>query len=309
MPYVPSISRMKSLQSVLSQTRNVICDVYGISEADAFTRVQAFIEVNSERWKQADPNINYEDPFCRMAYLYMNVAVHATLVEQAMSHYSEIRRSIEDKARHGSDIEIGILGGGPGSELLGIVRYIESLQLGMPVHLDLVLVDKIKEWDESWHALKSGIDNELKSIYGDNRGNWPVLISRSFLPLDITSEQAFSHFATRFSKIDLFLASYLVSELKSSTEKISKVFQLLVTRGRSDVLVLFVDRDEKAVRDAVQEIIGDLDLHSLGLVQVRGELKDQLQDLGEWYINIPFLPRQRWLAFFHLAKRLQAENR
>lgn len=303
MVQIQLISRLKSLQSVLSQTRNVICDAYGISEAEAFAKVQGFIVDNSERWRQADPNINYEDPFCRMAYLYMNVAVHASLVEQALRHYPEIRQSVEETVSRGSEIQIGVLGGGPGSELLGIVRYIESLKLRITVHLDLVLVDRIKEWDESWHALKTGIDDELKRMYGDNRGNWPVSISRSFLPLDITSEQDFAHFATRFSKIDIFLATYLVSELKTSVERLSKVFEFLITRGHPDVLVLFVDRDEKTVRDAAQTIIQNLGLESLGLYQVRGELEDELQDLGEWYINIPFLPRQRWLAFFHLAKK------
>jgi hypothetical protein len=302
------ISRLKSLRSVLSQTRDVICDTYGTSEAEAFTKVQAFIEDNSERWRRADPDINYEDPFCRMAYVYMNVAVHASLVEQALAHYHQIRELIEEKARTGSDLQIGVLGGGPGSELLGIVRYIEGLELGGPVHLDLVLVDRIREWDESWHALKTGIDRELRTSYGDNRGDWPTSISRSFLPLDVTSEEDFSHFATRFGHLDIIVASYLVSELKTSIEKISKVFELLATRGSPDLLILFVDRDEKLVRDAVQKIINDIGLSSLGLSQVRGELEDNLQDLGEWYINIPFLPRQRWLAFFHLAKRRAAAN-
>jgi hypothetical protein len=50
-------------------------------------------------------------------------------------------------------------------------------------------------------------------------------------------------------------------------------------------------------------MIEDVRLESLGLHEVRGELRDRLEDLGEWYINIPFLPRQRWLAFFHLARR------
>lgn len=295
------ISRMKSLQSVLSQTRNVICDVYRISEAEAFSRVQEFIEDNSERWKQEDPNINYEDPFCRMAYLYMNVAVHASLVEEALTSYPQIKTLVRQKVAAGRDIQIAITGGGPGSELLGIVRYIQNLRLERSAHLDLVLVDKIREWDESWHALKTGIDEELKGNYGDDRGTWPVTISRSFLPLDMTNDQDFAHFATRFGSIDLFLVSYLVSELKGSVAELARVTKTLMSRAPRDALILFIDRDEKAVRSAVQEILNSVGLRSMGLHQVRGELSDQLEDLGEWYINIPFLPRQKWLAFFHLS--------
>jgi hypothetical protein len=259
---------------------------------------------NSEKWRQLQPDINYEDAFCRMAYLYMNVAVHASLLEEAFSCYPDIKQLIETKVRSGSDLQICILGGGPGSELLGIVRYVQALQIGRTAHLDLVLVDQVKEWDESWHALKNGIDNQLKLGYGDDRGHWPTSISRSFLPLDVTSEEDFAHFATRFSNTDLFLICYLVSELKSSTEEFEKVIALLIRRSSNDAMVLFIDRDEKQVREAVERIISNNEyLTSLGVRQVRGRLEDKLEELGEWYINLPSLPRQNWLAFFHLAKR------
>src|SRR5262245_60789046 len=113
------IGRLFSLRAVLSQTRNVICDNYGITEAEALERTQRFIRDNSEKWRVEDPSINYNDPFCRMAYLYMNVAVHATLVEQAFSSYPDIKLLIENRVTSGSDLQICVLGGGPGSELLG----------------------------------------------------------------------------------------------------------------------------------------------------------------------------------------------
>ena len=299
------IGRLLSLRAVLSQTRDVICDRYGITEAEAFERTQAFIKDNSERWRLEEPNINYNDPFCRMAYLYMNVAVHATLVEQAFSSYPAIKSLIDRRTTAGSDLQICVLGGGPGSELLGIVRYIQRLNLNRTTHLDLVLVDQIKEWDESWHALKTGIDQQLKINYGDDRGRWPVTISRSFLPLDMTNEADFAYFATRFGQIDLFLVCYLVSELKSSLESLERVIDLLVSRSNPEVMILFIDRDERDVREAVDHLISrNKLLRSQGLIEVRGRLEDNLEDLGEWYINLPSLPRQRWLAFFHLAQQV-----
>jgi hypothetical protein len=305
MPISKPIGRLPALASVLSQTRDVICDVHGISEADAFKRTQEFINDNSERWRLEEPNVNYSDPFCRMAYLYMNVAVHASLIEQAFSSYRDLKDLIVRKAESGSDLQICVLGGGPGSELLGIVRYIQRLNLSRPTHLDLVLVDRIKEWDESWHALKTGIDQQLKISYGDDRGCWPVTISRSFLPLDVTSETDFAHFATRFGQIHLFLVSYLVSELKSSLTNLENVIALLVERSSPEAMILFIDRDERHIREAVDHLISqNRSLRSLGLIEVRGRLEDDLRDLGEWYINLPSLPRQRWLAFFHLAKRV-----
>jgi hypothetical protein len=87
------------------------------------------------------------------------------------------------------------------------------------------------------------------------------------------------------------------------------VLALLVKRASPEALVLFIDRDEGAVRNAVQQIIQDIpSLVSLGVLQVRGRLEDNLEDLGEWYINLPSLPRQQWLAFFHLAIHRLSES-
>lgn len=240
-----------------------------------------------------------------MAYLYMNVAVHASLVERAIYSYPILQRLIRNRATEGSDLSICALGGGPGSELLGIVKYIKDLKIvNSAVPLDFVLIDKVTEWDESWHALKSGVDGELRTEFGNNRGKWAVNINRSFLRLDVTNTQDFQHFPTRFAKTDLYIFCYIVSELKEAASNFEQVIKLLVNRAKPDALFLFIDRDEKIVRELVKNIIDDaVNLESLGTVKERGRLQDDLEDLGEWFINIESLPRQKWLAFFALARK------
>lgn len=299
-------SHYEVLQAVLSQTRDVICNVCNLSKEEAFQKAQEFIKDNSRRWKLVNPNINYSDPFCRMAYLYMNVAIHANLVEKAISSFSVVAETIKSKIISGKEIRVCALGGGPGSELLGIVRLIENLQLkGHTAYLDFLLVDQIKEWDESWHAIKSGVDAQLMQKYGSNRSNWPVIISRSFLPLNATSPSDFINFATRFSSIDLFLVCYLVSEVQSFIENFKQVLNILITRSSPDALLLFIDRDEKRVRDIVSSVISDVsELEIIGNVRDRGRMHEDPADLGEWYMNIESLPRRDWLVFFILARRL-----
>lgn len=300
------LNRLRVLQNVLSQTRDVICDVYGISRDEAFIRTQRFIQENSERWRLVEPNINYKDPFCRMAYLYMNVAVHAALVETAFSSYPHFQKLIKSKAEAGEDLHICALGGGPGSELIGIVRYIEGLRLnGVTVHLEFALIDQIREWDESWHALKAGVDSELRKTYGVSRKNWPVSISRSFLPIDATAPADLENFATRFRSTDIFLVCYLVSELKGSISAFEKVINSLIVRASSGALILFIDRNEREVRDSIQSIVERNPMMvSLGLKKERGGMEDNLEDFGEWYINLPTLPRRKWLALFALAQKI-----
>jgi hypothetical protein len=298
------INRLRVLQGILSQTRDFICETYGISKDEAFNRTQKFIEENSERWRLVDPKINYEDPFCRMAYLYMNVAVHAALVEAAFSSYPQIQKLIKAKADTGSDLHICALGGGPGSELIGVVRYVESLRLrGKTVHLDFALIDRIKEWDESWHALKTGVDRQLRENYGSNRNQWPISISRSFLPLDATVPSDLENFATRFKSTDIFLICYLVSELKGSKAKLENAIKVLLGKASLGTLVLFIDRDEREVRESVQTFIEhNPNLLLLGTRKEKGGMEDNLEDFGEWYIHLPALPRRKWMAFFTLAQ-------
>lgn len=125
------------------------------------------------------------------------------------------------------------------------------------------------------------------------------------MPLDATKAEEFADFATRFSGTDLFVVCYLVSELKGHTSEFETVLNLLVQRASAGALLLFIDRDEREVREALEAIVErDPSLVSLGTVKERGSLEDDLHDLGEWYINIEALPRQRWLAFFTLARKV-----
>ena len=300
-----AISRLGSLHDVLSQTCDVICSLYGISREEAFARVECFIEENSRRWRLPEPAIDYHDPFCRMAYLYMNVAVHAALFEDALCKHAAAGAVVGTLAASGEELRVCALGGGPGSELLGLVRFIETMHLGgRPACLDFLLIDRVPEWDESWHALKQGIDRQLRTSYGQDRATWPVSISRSFLPLDVTAPPDFRNFATRFNGVHLFILCYLASEVKGRMADLRNVLAMLVNRAPSGALILVIDRDEREVRDGVQTVLAGLPgVEHSALVKQRGVLEDDLAELGEWYMNIEALPRSRWLAFSSLAQK------
>lgn len=299
------INNYRVLQSVLTQTCDVICKVYGLSRKEAFDRAEAFIKQNSEQWRLPDPIIQYGDPFCRMAYLYMNVAIHSSLVERAIRSFPEVGKTIHDKRAAGDELRVCALGGGPGSELLGLVRVIQSQKnIDKAAYLDFLLVDRIKEWDESWHALKQGVEDQIRIECGADRSKWPTIISRSFLPLDVTNVTDFENFATRFNGTDIFLFCYLVSELKVFVPSFEKVVNLLVTRSSSNALMVFIDRNERAVRTTIEQLVhNNASLSLIGTKQERGRVEDDPVDLGEWYIHLPSLPRQKWLAYFAVAKK------
>ena len=298
------VNYFKVLQNVLSQTRDVICKEYSMTDQQAFQASEDFIRENSLKWRLTDPAIQYSNPFCRMAYLYMNVAIHAALVEHALDTFREFTLLCKHRIALGQEIRICALGGGPGSELLGLVRFLEKLKLSQPAYIDFTLIDRIKEWDESWHALKQGIDHHMFEEHGLNRSRWPAVISRSFLPLDVTSVNDFKDFAVRFSGIDIFIFCYLSSELSEYISRFEETLTLLITRAAPGALLLFIDRDEKPVRETIEQLIKNNPiLKFVRKKQERGKLDDDMRDLGEWFINIPSLPRQHWLTFFLLGRK------
>jgi hypothetical protein len=300
-----SPSPFSFLQPVLSQLCDVICQTYAIDRSEAFSRAQGFIEENSERWRLDDSNLQYGDPFCRVAYLYMNVAVHARLVERALLMFPTFKDRLGQVVQEERELRVCALGGGPGSELLGITLYLDKiLETGRQCHLDFLLVDRVNEWDESWHALKQGVDDYFRKKYGASKAKWPMLISRSFISLDLTNADLFSNFATRFNDIDIFVASYLVSEVMDRVKEFERVIEVLASRVKHGSLFLFVDRNQTAVREAVESlIVSNQHLGLVGLERGQGRLEDDPSELGEWFMNIPSLPRKRWQTFFALSVR------
>ena len=115
---------LSTIQLTLSNTLDEVCSVYGITRPQAFDKVQSFISRNSEEWKNPKPDINYSDPFCRLAYIYMNVPVHSHLIERAFFSNPELWKSIGDKSKNQEDLNIWAIVGGPGQNFLVSARFL-----------------------------------------------------------------------------------------------------------------------------------------------------------------------------------------
>lgn len=304
------ISRLVVLRNVLSQVKDEIRYSLGVSDADAMVRIEHFVRENARKWREDDPAIDYADPFCRLAYLYRNVPVHAALIERSLGQFPATGALIRTCKTAGVPLRVLVLGGGPGSELIGLVRFVQSMQLpGGPLSIDMTLLDRVREWDESWHALKQGIDQRLANETGGGHATWPVVIDRSFLPLDLTSPAEFGSFATRFAGVQLVLVSYAVSELLAKTDDLQRVLAVLCQRIRGDALFLFIDRDEAPVRAAVRKLIEqEARLELTGEHREIGQLDDDVRDFGEWYMGMESLPRRSWRSFFTLAMHRESKD-
>ena len=136
------------------------------------------------------------DPTVRFAYIYRYTTAHANMA------YELIRRSNVLSELFDSDaVTISCVGGGPGSDLLGVFKYL--LDIKKKPKLFFYLLDKEQAWGESWADVDQVTGPELNS-------------STNFRPLDVCDRKSWS-FQRKFLRANLFTFVYFFSELYSRT--------------------------------------------------------------------------------------------
>lgn len=83
------------------------------------------------------------DPAVRFAYIYRYTTAHANMVFDAII-ISDQLKEVFDR----TNIKIACIGGGPGSDLLGIYKYV--LTIAQAPNMMFYLLDREDAWAESW---------------------------------------------------------------------------------------------------------------------------------------------------------------
>ncbi len=105
-----------------------------------FHRIYDQIEQEAERNRQEwysnrVPNLNYHLPECRLAYLYIVAAANAGTFLHVLHHAERLQNKILDLAFRNREIKICAFGAGPGTELLGMAKYLDELGLNYSVYV------------------------------------------------------------------------------------------------------------------------------------------------------------------------------
>ncbi len=76
----PSIRYFETVKRVLDRSLATVCSKRGLSEDAASDLLVKQLQTMSREWFSGKtPNIAYEDPMCRLAYLYCHVPANANL--------------------------------------------------------------------------------------------------------------------------------------------------------------------------------------------------------------------------------------
>lgn len=214
-----------------SMTRDNVCDA-----------IRSHIERTSEEHYKDEPNIEYINPLCRLGYLYVHTAANATLFERALADSSELRQRIQ--SRSGNRLGICAVGGGPGTEMLGLVKHLATYPY-IPSRVDFTVLDGVPQWSESWMMLAKEAEAELAQL-AQRVGCPPPPIAPMFLPMDVMNAASYQNYGFAFGAVDIIVMNYLLSENKTRLAAFHPALQFMVSRATAGTLLVFIDRKEYA---------------------------------------------------------------
>ena len=132
------------------------------------------------------------------------------------------------------EVEVACLGGGPGSDLLGILKYLIQAQI-QKTCLTCYIFDKERAWGDSW----SDVARLLKA---------PFQVYPVFQQMDVTDKSTWAGYQ-KFLRADLFTLSFFLSEVWRIREQADPFFNHCMGQMKSGSLLLFIDNNSSQFTD------------------------------------------------------------
>ncbi len=173
---------------------------------------------------ERDP-INYEDPATRFAYVFKYTASHGDYVVQTLQAARQAQKS---DLFEGDSLRLSCIGGGPGSDVIGVLKYLSDHPSEPTKKITCYLLDGEQAWADTWTEIGDSIETS-------------VSVNVNFQPLDVTDPGSWSA-QKKFLQADLFTLSYFVSEVYAvDTGVVANFWQKLFDEAKPGALFLYVD--------------------------------------------------------------------
>lgn len=214
--------------NVFQLIQSVLNEIYKRISGDETAKdkqISAQMVALREKYKglaKAGVPTDYADAVTRFAYIYVYVTSHANIVYQLVQGCEAL---LELLARE--QVNISCIGGGPGSDFLGVLKYI--IKNKKTPRIKVNLFDREPAWNECW----SDVDDKLG-----------LPISNTFTPFDVTKPETWKHYE-KFLAADLFTMIYFMSEVNSLRAEAEAFFTHLFQNAKKGALILYVDNNNE----------------------------------------------------------------
>jgi hypothetical protein len=192
--------------------------------------------------------IDYTKLTTHIAYMYRSFSAHADWVCQALDHASIIVASRFKKRK----IRIACIGGGPGSDIAGVLKFAEEHQL-LDAKFEFTVLDREEAWDEVRDALINTYEGEANT-------------TTTYQLLDLAAGEPWTD-DWSFVESDLFIFSFVLSEVWSFNKSgsVSGFIERLVSKAPKGALICYVDNGGSNFTPLVEkEFDGRKDLKLIG---------------------------------------------
>ena len=137
--------------------QKVLDATYAEIPGDAPTRdaaISAALRTMSDQYKTnllSSGGPDFSDPATRFAYVFLYVPAHSHWLYELIT-WSDEAKSIFDAQR----LRMTCLGGGPGSDLVGVLKYMSKFDKAPAVFCEIV--DGCRQWKQTWSDLAYTLD-------------------------------------------------------------------------------------------------------------------------------------------------------
>jgi len=242
-----------------------------------------------------DP-VNYGDPATRFAYVYKYVAAHGDYLVQILKH---LRDHLEESVFSSARTRISCIGGGPGSDIIACLKYLDEMGGEEPVEkVVCYLLDREQAWADTWTELGDSLNSK-------------VSLNVNFQPLDVSNPQSWKQ-QKKFLDADLFTMSYFVSEVMSldSEGTISEFWATLFEKAKPGALFVYDDNghdDFNKYFDGLSHKAGLENILSVDNTRLIPRLDEQAAELKFYTAKFGQSPKiQSYLSYRVLRKPVAA---
>jgi hypothetical protein len=219
--------------NIFQLIKQVLDESYGLIEEPVGSRDKIIIEELARlKGLYADllqyRDVNYGNPATRFAYVFRYVTSHANLVATL------VRRSkILTDLLTQPGIRMVALGGGPGSDMLGVLKQMQSA--GFAGKFSVQIFDREAAWSDTWEGVFDRVECGVR-------------VSPSFVTFDVSKPEVWRNI-NRFLTADLFTLIYFVSEVYGIRDKAKPFFDHLLSRAKKGALLLYIDNNRSEFTD------------------------------------------------------------
>jgi hypothetical protein len=157
------------------------------------------------------------------------------------------------------------IGGGPGSDLVGVLKHVESAEIDPK--LMFWLFDREQAWSDSWADLNDKLDHE---------------ISTCFIKFDVTDPETWTPHL-KYLQSDLFIMMYFLSEVHHAHKEAGAFFKNVFAKAKKGAHFLYIDNSASEFYDEFDNLwtgAGLTKVDANDSVTMKMPLDEQTSDLG-----------------------------